>query len=368
MHVRASPRCYLGVVPVLRSTAVLMARLASGDEVSYSERAAYVHVARRHGTFDDAQAWLAAFLDAPNSRGWLLSVVHQHGTAATAAQLYDACVIDRGGPRLAKGVSSHALRALGYLGFEPAIPALWAHATAPETDYTGMNDAYLGLLDLPCENLGRVIAAELTKYEGTNNFPELLPCLAVKTGNPLWLHRLLRWGRDDASTDCNGGIILGIAMFGAPAREPLLEILNDLRWEAHASATGSRRWARLATRVQQVPMRELYARALAALPGRGRQHAMLMVSALLELWFEPMDLRAAPEPVETARDLLALLFQWSTPHADDSLIARARDAFGGAGDEALQSTLYEIERSLHDRVRHDLEVDQLLALVGSRSG
>ncbi len=352
-------------MPILRITRELLGRLADGDEVASDERGAYVHVARRHGCVEDAAAWLDAFLAAPASRGWLLSVVQAHGTQAHAATLYAACVAERGGvPRLADDAPSEVLRVLGYLRYARAVPVLWAHATAPSTDHTGIRHACLGLLDVPCETLAPEIARELSKYEGENQFPELLPSLASKTGNPLWLPRLVRWGRDRASTDCNGGIMLGIAMFGAAGLPALLDVLWEPQWEAHAGATGSRYWAWLATRVHALPMRELYAHARATPPGPARQQALRMIVALLEMWFEPVELHAAHLPAETARDLMSLLFWWSTPHADDSLIAHARAAFADH-DDPLHDRIYELERSLRQRMQHDLETGELMTARGT---
>jgi hypothetical protein len=64
----------------------------------------------------------------------------------------------------------------------------------------------------------------------------------VKTGDPAWLGRLVEWGEGAASTDCNGGLILGIALPGDDsARAAFSLLLWNPRWEAYGGGTGSDR-------------------------------------------------------------------------------------------------------------------------------
>ncbi|MEO7731863.1 MAG: hypothetical protein ABIY55_12880, partial [Kofleriaceae bacterium] len=219
---------------ILRTTHQLLAELP----VPLDEQEAFCQVIRRRGALADAEAVLDAFLAEPERRAWLLPIVRKLGDPGTARRLFEACVV---GDELRDGVPSGVLRCLGHLGHLAAEPALWRYASAATSDHDVVQDACLGLLELPCAALGPAIAKALSTHEGDNLFPEFLPVLAVKTRNPRWLPRLVRWGRDHASTDCNAGLLLGIALFGdRPAFEA---VLWDPRWEADASATGSRSWA-----------------------------------------------------------------------------------------------------------------------------
>lgn len=338
-------------MPILRTTRRLLAELAV-LAVPLDEQSAICDVIRRHGALADAEAVLDAFLAAPAALAWLLPVVRKLGDRGTARRMFEACIV---GDELRDGMPSGVLRCLGHLGHVPAEPVLWRHATAATSDHYVVQDACLGLLDLPCADLGPAIAKALSAHEGENLFPEFLPVLAAKTQNPLWLPRLVRWGRDHASTDCNGGILLGIALFGdRPAFEA---VLWDPRWEADASATGTRSWAYAGARALQIEMRELYA----AVRARPQAHALRVLTALLAHWIEPLalDLACAPPPSDSARELYRLLFRWSTPHRDDSVRGLAHDVVADR-DDWIHDELAELERLVRRRAAHELEIDELL--------
>ena len=335
-------------MPMLRTTRQLLAELP----VPLDEQDAFCRVIRRRGAVADAEAVLDAFLVDPDARAWLLPIVRALGDGGTARRLFDACV---DGEALRDGMPSGVLHCLGHLGYAPAEPVLWRHAIAEPSDHYVVQDACLGLLDLPCRALGPAIAKALSGHEGDNLFPEFLPALAAKTGNPLWLPRLVRWGRDHASTDCNGGLLLGIALFGdRPAFEA---VLWDPRWEADAGATGARRWAYAGARALHIEMAELHA----AVRARPEPHALRVLTALLACWVEPpaLDLACAPPPRDTARDLQRLLFRWSTPHRDDGLRGLAHDTIADRHD-VIHDELAELERLLRRRASHELELAELL--------
>ncbi|GAB7110916.1 hypothetical protein JCM4814A_92340 [Streptomyces phaeofaciens JCM 4814] len=118
---------------------------------------------------------------------------------------------------------------MGRLGHTPAASLLWEHV---DDSYYVSKDACLGLLHLPCEDLRGAIAETLEKHEGSALFPEFLPVLAPKTKDPAWLDRLVAWGENRASVDCNGGLILGISLHGDHARTAFTRLLWDARREA----------------------------------------------------------------------------------------------------------------------------------------
>ncbi|MBC8067799.1 MAG: hypothetical protein IAG13_05640 [Deltaproteobacteria bacterium] len=333
---------------LLRTTRQLLAELT----VPPDEQAALCQVIRRRGALADAEAVLDAFLAAPEPRAWLLPIVRKLGDLGTSRRMFEACVV---GDALRDGVPSEVLRCLGQCGYVPAEPVLWRYATAPTSDHYVVQDACLGLLDLPCAELGPIIAKALSAHEGKNLFPEFLPVLATKTRNPLWLHRLIRWGRDHASTDCNGGILLGIALFGdRPAFEA---VLWDPRWEADASATGSRTWAYAGARALHIEMRDLHATFRA----RPDAHALRILTALLSCWLDPpaLDLSCAPPPAEDALSLHRMLFRWSTPHRDDSLRGLAYDVIPDR-HHWIHNELAELDRLVLRQATHDLELAELL--------
>ncbi|MGV9313620.1 hypothetical protein ACWDR0_15735 [Streptomyces sp. NPDC003691] len=338
-----------------RAARMLLDRCA-GDPATVTWRweSMVVDVVLRHGSRSDAEALLPVFLDDPGARERLVPVFARHGDTSIAERLLEAAVE---GGRLRDGMPTGVLRAVGYLGYEPAERMLWEHVEGP---YDQSADACLGLLHLSCRGLRAEIAEALEGYEGSHLFAEFLPVLATKTGDPSWLGRLVAWGEDGASTDCNGGLILGIALHGDPARAAFDRLLWNPRWEAHGGGTGSDYWAYAGARVLGLGMPELYAglvRRLSADTGStGKRHCLSTFIALLGHWGERgwLGLRTASDPDESADALCSLLFEWSTPHEDDSLTGLAGRVLDR--DDGLLTRLHHLEAALWSRAGHELEL------------
>ncbi|MGW1991306.1 hypothetical protein [Embleya sp. NPDC001921] len=308
----------------------------------------------RYGSRSDAQALLPAFLDDPEAREELIPVFARHGDLAMAEYLLDASV-EAG--RLRDGVPTEVLHAVGCLGYEPAERLLWNYV---EGEYWGSTDACLGLLHLPCRGLQAEIAEALERHLGDNLFPEFLPVLASKTGDPSWLGRLVEWGEGGASTDCNGGLILGIALYGDAARDEFTRLLWNPWWEAHSTATGSNRWAYAGARVLGLGMSELYADLVARVKSEAqpenKRHCVAMFTALLGLWTGGwrLGVRMAPDPSETSDELIDLLFEWSTTHNDYALLGLAHSVLDH--DDHIITDLHHLEATLRLQAQHEMEI------------
>ncbi|MEU8078723.1 hypothetical protein AB0B31_25180 [Catellatospora citrea] len=345
---------------VLRATRELLDGYGSASPaVRWRRESTVVDVILRHGSLADAQALLPVFVENPEARRRLVPIFARHGDASTAGLLLAACTA---AGQLREGVPAEVLHAVGFLGYEPAERMLWDHV---EGLYPESMNACLGLLHLPCDGLRTEIAQALRRHHGAGLFPEFLPVLATKTGDPSWLGRLVQWGEGGASTDCNGGLILGIALHGERARAEFTQLLWNPWWEANGGGTGSDRWAYAGARVLGLSMSDLYAGLSARVRSdagtEDKRHCLETFVALLGYWAgRPwLGLDRAPDPTETCDMLLDLLFEWSTPDRDDSLIGLA----GGVldhGDRVL-ARLYELENELQVRAAHELEVHTLMA-------
>lgn len=181
------------------------------------------------------------------------------GDREVGEQLLRAFVVDGG---LRDGVPEVVLHALGYLGVEEAEPALW---TAARTgDHYVHLAACLGLVDLPCVGRESAIADEIRACHGRNLFGEFWPALAGKVGDPGLVAPLFAAGAA-TSTDCFGGVLLGLALLGE--RATFERILFDPWWEAVDGATGNLRWCGLAVRILRLSICELQRARLGALAG-----------------------------------------------------------------------------------------------------
>jgi hypothetical protein len=322
-------------------------------------RDAYIGAVQKYGTRDDLDALLPVFLEAPEERGDLAVVFNVLGDVETARLLYEHCFQD---DRLREGMSEEILYTLGYLGYEPAKKMLFEYAHSD--DYYAGREAALGLLHLPCDDLRDEIELEIRKCYGRNLFPEFLPALASKTGNLNLLNDLYQLGSTTASTDCNGGLILGIALYGEAGRETFWKLLWHEHWEAAVRATGSGRYSFWGTRYLRIPLAAIYAyvREQVSPDLHQQTHNFSILTNAIEADIRdlaPDAPRFLPREQTSLPELYRLLFAWTTPDQDDSLTGFARTIFDR--DDPIHHRLWELENELVLRMSHAVEIEQITA-------
>jgi hypothetical protein len=213
-------------------------RLLLAGDTPFSLRSLACRAVVAAGGPDDVAALLVRMLAAPDELVcWALMA---RGTRDIGEQLYKK-FIERGALR--GGVPEVVLHALGYLGVAEAEPVLWTAAHAP--DHYVHQSACLGLVDLPCVGREGAIADAIRACHGRNLFGEFWPALAGKVGDPSLIAPFLADG-SPISTDCFGGVLLGIASLGE--RDMFERVLFDPFWEAVDGPTGNRRWCDLGVR------------------------------------------------------------------------------------------------------------------------
>lgn len=207
-------------------------RLLLAEDTPYSLRSLACRAVIARGGEADAAALLERMCVRPTDDiGRALMAL---GTRATGERLLRTFVAEG---RLREDVPEVILHALGYLGVEEAEPILWDAARV--RDHYLHQSAVLGLVHLPCAGRKAAIADAIRGCHGHNLFNEFVPALAFKVGDPGLLDPLFARGAP-TSTDCFGGVLLGLALLGA--RPTFERILFDPRWEATDGSTGNRRW------------------------------------------------------------------------------------------------------------------------------
>ncbi len=181
----------------------------SNHERKWELKNIYARSIAQYGSAEDVEVLLPAFLEAVEQREELIEPLMVHGDISTAKTLFTACFKKE---QLRSGVPEDILHCLGYLGYLPAQAVLFEYAKSG--DYFLSKAACMGLLNLPCDGLERKIEREIKKCYGKHLFPEFIPALAIKTKNESFLPELFQLGQTTTSTDCNSGIILGIALYG----------------------------------------------------------------------------------------------------------------------------------------------------------
>ena len=221
---------------MLRATKALLEILARDAELKYASSARVTadvlcDIVLRFGSRDDADALLPVFL--ANPMHLTLPILQIHGSPETGRRLFEAMVTVDG---LRDGCSADVLQAIGYLGYEPATSTLWMYAR--EAAHAESRAACLGLLDLPCNGIRCEISETFRSLRSKTLFQEFLPTVAVKAQDPKLLTLLMELA-EDTSSDYIGGVLVGVAAFGAPAVGHFQRFLREKRWEAFSEPTGT---------------------------------------------------------------------------------------------------------------------------------
>ncbi|AVO45488.1 hypothetical protein [Phreatobacter cathodiphilus] len=241
------------------------------------EAAVLRDIVLRFGSGADAQALLPWCLETADA--FALPVLARFGTPETGWSLFAAMVDSHG---LRPDCPAEVLQVVGTTGYAPAVPALWA--IAREAPHHESRAACLGLMDLPCEPISAAISETIRGLGARSLFPEFLPSLAFHAADPGLLPLLPRLAAQTA-VDNIAGIILGLAAFGDPAIPHLLPFLNDRRWDAHSTATGTAPHLRMAVLGAGMSVIDLYdawrADALAGIGGDAMRYRLSCLLALL---------------------------------------------------------------------------------------
>lgn len=345
---------------MLKATQELIDARAGGVAGGWLRARELVRIAGRFGGRDDADALTTLFLRDPAGNDHVLPVIERRGDAQMARRLHDATTDDAG---LLPGMPAELLRTFGYLGLAETRAMLWGYArhdSAWRSDNahgTSTAAAY-GLLHLPCEGIADEIAAEIRNCVGRNVFPEFLPALASRSGRPELLDTIWQIA-ESASTDCNGGLLLGMALFGERGIARFHEAMWSRDWEASSGSTGSVRALFAGTCVLGIRMNEITAewkRRIAA--GDAPLHGVTVIEGLLDVRLHTWHtgLAFAPAPLDTMADVHAALYTSSGPLAGDSFVALARQALdrdGYAFTEELVGRVEVLEEAVLARMTED---------------
>ncbi|MBY0457255.1 MAG: hypothetical protein K2V38_07960 [Gemmataceae bacterium] len=307
----------------------------------------------RHGGLEDAEALLDVFLEDPTdyTHSRVLDAVMRLGNLDTARRLTSACLV---GGELKPDVRADVLHVLGFLGFTEVRDVLWRYAHELG-GYYHQQAAALGLQDLPCDGLETEIGAAIRACAGKNLFAEFLPVLAHKVGDPELLPLLFGMG-ETASTDCNAGLVYGIALFGESGRAYFDRLLFNPDWEAFCSATGTLWWAYHGFRHLGGSLVVL-ARQLrewrATLPREQWEYRARVWLELAEcsLGDTPPPIRGELGPREAAADIYAAAFDWSSDGADDSLFSGVYHA------QDRKWIPYHLPHALRDRLSDQIRAE-----------
>lgn len=349
---------------MIQTTEKLIQLLRSGQKLDASVLASYCRLISKYGDREDAAALFRIFAERPSDykRELLLDPIMRCGDLALTEEIDPFC-FEQG--RLKEGMPSEVLHVMGYMGYEKYINYMVDCIGA--NDWHLCEDACLGLLHLPCESHGERLESELDKVYGQPLFPELLPALSFKFANEQIVSRLLAWG-EQASTDCNAGLILGISMFGSTQKTQIKSILMEPFWEMYSSGTGSHWWGYMSMQMVELTFSELISDLKAQTPvarkhaehtpdERTLEHRLDVLHDLLELKLAdvPHPVRFSPLNQESVIELYQELFQWSDEHEDDSVTGRISTYLGY--NHRLMEKYMQLRTRMEMGIKQELELE-----------
>ncbi|AKG22335.1 hypothetical protein [Calothrix sp. 336/3] len=322
----------------------------------YEAKNAYIAAIEKFGCQVDADALLPVFLENPLERRELISPLMGWGNLQTGKVIYQQCFQ---GELLKPEMPEEILHCLGYLGNESITNCLFQYVQAD--NYYLSRAACLGLLNLSCAGLEDDIARAITTCYGKHLFPEFLPALAIKTGKLELLEQLYHLGETTASCDCNAGLILGVALYGEQGLKYFHDIIWNPRWETHGGGTGSDYWTYIAMQCLGMKLSDLYQDLKNKVENSPNlEHEFLVFIALLS-W----QIRSPQEKIkflqpnrESHIELYQILFDWSTPHHDDSIIGIAHQVFAEV-DHPIIKELYILQAQLNLAMQYEIEIETI---------
>lgn len=341
-------------------TTRLIDMFGSAKKLDASIISAYTDVVAQYGTVEDAWELYRLFVEDPHHyiRGLLLQPIMRCGDVTLAQDMYERYVRNQASP---EHIPDGVLYALGYLGYVEAAADLVALVNGP---YGAVSvDACLGLVHLPCEPYREKLAAELEKALDQNLFNEFLPLLSFKCTTENMIPRLVHWGEQHASVDCNAGIIAGIALFGEGQKETIRSILWNPFWEAHGTATGSCVWSYFAMQHVGLTFRELvqdiksYDAAIEDVQALEYRLDVLYEMLELKLSYTARPIRFARSNEESFGQLYSDLFSWSTEHHDDSLMGWMTERLGYR--HQLLDQYHELSKRVEIKMVHEIELEHV---------
>lgn len=345
---------------MMDATARLMDIFGSAKKLDASIISAYMDVVAQYGTVEDAWELYRLFVEDPHHyiRGLLLQPIMRCGDVTVAQDMYERYVRNQASP---EHIPDGVLYALGYLGYVEAAADLVALVNGP---YGAVSvDACLGLVHLPCEPYREKLAAELENALDQNLFNEFLPLLSFKCTTEDMIPRLVHWGEQHASVDCNAGIIAGIALFGEGQKDTIRSILWNPFWEAHGTATGSCVWSYFAMQHVGLTFRELvqdiksYDASKEDVQALEYRLDVLHEMLELKLSYTARPIRFARSNEESFGQLYSDLFSWSNEHHDDSIIGWMNEQLGV--EHRLLERYYELRKRIEIKMVHEIELEHV---------
>lgn len=351
---------------MIRNTEKLIREFKNNPRMDGTILASYCRITSLYGDRNDAAALFRLFAEEPSDykRSLLLDPIMRCGDERLAEEIAHVCF---DGKKLKENMPGDILHVLGFLGYDRMMDYMVECITA--NDWYLSKAACIGLMHLPCERYGEILADEVERVYGQPLFPELLPALCFKFTNARIVPRLMEWGKQ-ASSDCNAGLILGIAAFGRSQQAQIRRILMEPKWEMCATGTGSHWWGYMSMQMSEITFSQLISDMKDRMPldlHKGETleaeslivHRLQVLHDLMEVKLSDNlhPLRFAATNKELFSDLYTQLFQWSNEYKDDSMTGLIQHVLGY--DHRLLNQYILLRTRMEMAIHREMELEAL---------
>ncbi|MCB0736863.1 MAG: hypothetical protein KDC92_05060 [Bacteroidetes bacterium] len=291
---------------MLASTQALFRLLSFQEALNHELISVHVKVVCKLGSAIDANAILNWMQEQSNLKyvSHLLPVLTKHGTTKHALELYHLSVVNG---EMKPDAPEELMAYWGKVGLQSAVSLLAATAFNKQSDHYQIKCSVLGLVHLNTHDYEPKIEAALEACYGRALFAEYHPALVAKLPNRVsHFKRMFELGEEIASTDCNGGLLLGFALSGAEGKPWLKRALYSQAWDSFDYGTGTVYASYKAIKFAQIPLLELY-HDLAMVDAQNSQqlaYQLGLLLAMLSLRLQDVD----HEPLESVLELYQGLF------------------------------------------------------------
>jgi hypothetical protein len=317
---------------MITQTRHLITYLNTASHPETSIISSYVNAIEQRGTQEDVQILLDLFLKQPNyTHSSFLDVIKNKGSKQMAEALVNRCFHDD--LLLKEDITEDVLECITWLEHPQAEAILWRHFHHDKADHYMHRSACLGLLHFDLSSHQNTIIQAIEKCIGQGLFDEFVPTLVCKVNNAHkrdeLIDQLYESGNTVTSTDCNGGIVLGLALSPDKGETLFRKLFWDEHWEIEGGGTGTDNWAYAGLQYLQISIQDL-CRQIKAHIDSGQDdkqtiHQLRVLKSMLSkrIIHSQSVLKFSPSFTDSLLNVYASVFSWSTPHQDDSLAGLA---------------------------------------------
>lgn len=349
---------------MLKITEKCINELQSKKDINYEKFQGYINTMIRYGNQEDAEALYSIFIQDPLTyeNGRLLEPIMRLGDRHLAQALYKFSIIDND---LTEEAPYEVLHALGYMGVEQVTPVLIKYALESEL-WSTCTFACLGLAHLTVEKYQQQLKDRLEQSINKSLFDEFLPILSFRLYDDTIVEHLYEWGDKYASTDCNAGLILGIALYGKEQKETIKNIIWSSNWQAHDMGTGTGVYTYQAMGHVGLTFEELIGdmkRFLIEIKSaRELEYRLDVLHFLLtfNLTYFSKDIKFAKTNHENIEMLYTLLYSSSNENTDDSIFKCIKERFDRGEQFSIIESYERLKQQMEMYILFEVEREHLL--------